>query len=367
MARDLSPQGGRHARKCAGDSIMLQRLLTVLFVVGLLALDAPAAFAAAPEGPPTAEQKAERARLDEIVSRLHPRTGQVTIPQAKASLALGETYYFLDAADARTVLTELWGNPPSAAEGVLGMVFPKDRSPLDDTWGAVVSYTADGYVSDADAAKIDPDELLTQLRQGEDEDNRQRQANGFATVHLAGWAQPPAYNARKHNLIWAKTLAFGDTQDQTLNYDVRVLGRRGVLSLNIVAELDDLATVGPAAAQLMETAQFDAGERYTDYKPGQDAKASYGVAGLIAGGAALAVAKKAGLLGIVLIVLKKGGVLILAGAGAAWAWLRRLMGAKTPSPAAAGAVETYDPAAPDPGLAPAVPAEEPSPSDEEKL
>ncbi|MBU1270582.1 MAG: DUF2167 domain-containing protein [Alphaproteobacteria bacterium] len=269
---------------------------------------------------------AEQARLDAIVANLNPRSGHIAIAAADASLQLGDDYYFLDKADSRRVLTELWGNPPSAVEGVLGMIFPKGLTPLDDTWGAVVTYTGDGYVSDEDAAEIDPDKLLTTLREGEDEDNRQRQANGFDTVHLAGWAQPPQYDAQKHNLIWAKVLKFGGNQNSTLNYDVRVLGRRGVLSLNIVAGVDDLAEVGPAATALMNTAVFDAGSRYTDYQPGKDQKAAYGVAGLVAGGAALAVAKKVGFLGVLLLFLKKGAAFILVGIGAAWTWLRRQFG-----------------------------------------
>jgi len=306
---------------------MLRRTIAALAALCFLLAATDVLAAETPVTPVAPEQvAAEQARLDAIVASLNPRSGQIAIAAADASLQLGDDYYFLDKADSRRVLTELWGNPPSAVEGVLGMIFPKGLTPLDDTWGAVVTYTGDGYVSDEDAAEIDPDKLLTTLREGEDEDNRQRQANGFDTVHLAGWAQPPQYDAQKHNLIWAKVLKFGGNQNSTLNYDVRVLGRRGVLSLNIVAGVDDLAEVGPAATALMNTAIFDAGSRYTDYQPGKDQKAAYGVAGLVAGGAALAVAKKVGFLGVLLLFLKKGAAFILVGIGAAWTWLRRQFG-----------------------------------------
>lgn len=306
---------------------MLRRTMTAFAVMCFMLAATNVLAAETPVTPVNpAQVAAEQARLEGVVASLKPHSGQIAIPTADALLQLGDHYYFLDAADSRRVLTELWGNPPSAVEGVLGMIFPKGLSPLDDTWGAVVTYTGDGYVSDEDAAEIDADKLLTTLREGEDEDNRQRQANGFETVHLAGWAQPPQYDAQKHNLIWAKVLKFGGNQGATLNYDVRVLGRRGVLSLNIVAGLDDLAEVGPAATALMNTAGFDAGSRYTDYQPGKDQKAAYGVAGLVAGGAALAVAKKVGFLGVLLLFLKKGAAFILIGIGAAWTWLRRRFG-----------------------------------------
>jgi uncharacterized membrane-anchored protein len=249
----------------------------------------------------------------------------VAIAGANATLHLGQDYYFLDASDAKIVLTEIWGNPPSAVTDVLGMILPSGKSPVDDTWGAVITYVGDGYVSDADAHKIDADKLLDQIREGEDEDNRQRAAAGFETSHLVGWAQPPSYNPVLHNLIWAKSVSFGSSPDQTLNYDIRVLGRAGVLSMNIVAGMDDLATVGTDAKALMGTATFDQGARYQDYEAGVDKKAEYGVAGLIAGGLAVAVAKKVGLIGILLLILKKGAVVVLAALAGVGAWFKRLV------------------------------------------
>ena len=45
---------------------------------------------------------------------------------------------------------------------------------------------------------------------------------------------------------------------------------------------------------------------------------------------------------------------------------RPLFGAKTPAPASVGSAQPYDPAAADPGLAPVVPAEDASPSGEDR-
>ncbi|NJC40462.1 putative membrane-anchored protein [Brevundimonas alba] len=304
---------------------MIRKLFAALLLA--LGLFTTGAATAAPQTL-TPEQQTEVRRLEALQDSLKPQTGTVAIPAAEATLALGDAYYFLNAEDAARVLTEGWGNPPSSVQGVLGMVFPKDKAFYDDTWGAVITYVGDGYVSDEDASKINYSELLTQLRQGEEEDNRARTADGYPAINLVGWAQQPSYDGQKHNLIWAKELAFSDAPDHTLNYDVRVLGRAGVLSMNIVDDMADLADVGAAATQLMNTASFNEGARYADYREGVDKKATYGVAGLIAGGAAVALAKKAGLLGILFLVLKKGGVFLLVGAGAAWAWLRRQFGGK---------------------------------------
>lgn len=286
--------------------------------------------------------------LRALEQSLHPKTGSVSLSGAHASLDLGEAYYFLNADEARRVLVDAWGNPPEAANDVLGMIFPAGVSPLSDTWGAVITYDADGYVSDDDATKIDYDQVLGGMRQNEASANRDLLQRGYPTSHLVGWAQSPTYDPGTHTMIWAREVRFSDVEENTLNYDVRLLGRRGVLSLNVVASMSDLAEVGAAAEALRQTATFDEGARYADFRAG-DQKAAYGLAGLVAGGAGLAVAKKAGLLGILLLVLKKGWIVLAAAGSAILAWLRRVFGGRSlgrgPSNYRAPAVEAPVPSA----------------------
>jgi uncharacterized membrane-anchored protein len=298
----------------------------LLLALGLFT--ATAALASTPPVAPTAEQQAEIRRMEALLESLEPQGGDISLPAAKATLALGEDYYFLGAEDAKRVLIEGWGNPPSVVEGVIGMVFPAGKSPLDDTWGAVITWVGDGYVSDADAASIDYADLLQQLKAGEAEENRALAADGYAASNLVGWARQPSYDPARHNLIWAKEIAFAGSPENTLNYDVRVLGREGVLSMNIVALMSELPTITGEATKLMNTASFQPGAQYADYREGVDKKAAYGVGGLIAGGAALAVAKKAGLLGILFLVLKKGWVVIVIAGAAIWRWVSTLTGGK---------------------------------------
>lgn len=261
--------------------------------------------------------------------KLSHRTGVIQLSAGGARLTVGPGYYFLDETDSRKVLVDGWGNPPEAADGVLGMIFPAKYQPLDkEAWGAVVSYEDVGYVSDRDASKTDPDKLLSDLRKGEDEGNEARKAKGYETVHLAGWAERPSYDPIRHVAIWARDLQFGSATVNTLNYDIRLLGRRGVLSLNVVAAMPDLPAVKAATDSVVAQAAFDPGSRYADYQKGQDKVAEYGVAGLIAAGVGLAAAKKLGFLAIAMVFLKKGFVLILAGLAAAARWVRRLFGAK---------------------------------------
>ncbi len=287
---------------------MKLRLCAAAFMAAALA----ASSSLADDGQPATDQ-AQIARAKALLASLHPQHGDVAVPAAHATLHLGERYYFLGPDDARKVLIDGWGNPPDATQGVLGMVFPAGRSPLGDTWGAVVTYLDEGYVPDADARTTNYNDLLQRMRKAQEDDDADRVKRNEPQIHLVGWAQPPSYDGARHALIWARDLKFDDAKRDTLNYDIRELGRHGVLSLNMVSTMDMLPQVRAAAGDLGAAAGFEPGQRYEDYQKGVDKRAAYGVAGLIAAGAGLALAQKAGLVALVFLFLKKGAVVLVAG------------------------------------------------------
>lgn len=275
----------------------------------LLLIGASVPALAAPR--PTAQQVAA------IEQGLHPRFGDVAIPQAGAMLHLGRDFYYLGPDEARRVLVDIWGNPPDSAGGVLGLVLPAGRTVTDNVWGAVVTYDGSGYVTDDDAKTADYDKVLTDLRAGEAADNKARAEAGYPTMHLVGWAQPPSYDQATHAVIWARDLRVANEPVDSLNYDVRLLGRKGVLSLNMLSDMAHLADVRAAAATFGRTAQFTAGGTYGEFDAAKgDKRAGYGLAGLVAAGVGIAAAKKLGVLAIVLGFGKKF-ILLFAIAGAA--------------------------------------------------
>lgn len=262
---------------------------------------------------PTAEQQAAIAKAKALLQSLHPQTGDVKLPAAHATLHLGRDYYFLPADEAKRVLTEVWGNPPEAVEGTLGLVMPAGKTPYDDSWGAVISYDSTGHIKDDDAKSEDYDQIITQAHEAEAEVNKRRQEQGYPGQHLVGWAQPPSYDPATHSMIWARNISIDGQSENTLNYDVRLLGRTGVLSLNLITGMSQLAETRASAATFGKSAEFDAGSRYADYVPGTDKLADYGLVGLVAGGVGVAAAKKLGLLAIALGLGKKLIVLVVAG------------------------------------------------------
>jgi len=283
-------------------------LLALAIVLGSLT----AASAAPPEIPQ---------QVVDLVNSLKPQQGKVTLEEARATLDLGDKYDFYTPQDARTILVDLWGNPPGATEGVLGLVMPAGVSPLSESWGAVVTFEEVGHVSDDDAADVDYAEILATMKEDNVAANSERRAAGYPTVDIKGWAETPVYDPATHSVVWAQDLLFADSPVHTLNYDLRTLGRRGVLSVNFVSTMPHIDAIRVAANDFANHASFEPGARYEDFNPATDAKAEYGIGGLVAAGVGLAAAKKLGILAI----LAKFSKLIFIGIGlaaaAAWKFL----------------------------------------------
>jgi uncharacterized membrane-anchored protein len=305
-----------------------------------LVMAVPALAQQDPASPP--QQQARAAKMQAILDSLHPVSGDVALPRANAVLHLGRDFYYLPPDEARKVIVDGWGNPPRVADDVLGIVFPTGKTFLDDTWGAAITYEGSGYVTDKDAQTADYDALLKQLQSGEDEINAKRRAEGFPAQHLVGWAQPPSYDAASHSVVWAQNIAFDDQSDNSLNYDVRMLGRKGVLSLNMITGMSKLDETRSDAEKLARSADFTPGARYADFKEGDDT-AGYGIAGLVAAGLGVVAVKKLGLLAVLLVFLKKGLVLIVAAFAALGAKFRKLFGIGGKDEPVEGVIEANPP------------------------
>lgn len=294
-----------------------------LILVALLAAALPFAHAESTEpqtepatpAEPVAEQQEEQPAQEELVEEqeelgmseeeflasLNFQTGKVVLGDNLASLNLPENLVFLDGNDANRVLVDAWGNPPTD-EAPLGMILPAGISPLaEESWAVTVEFEESGFVSDEDAADIDYAEMLEQLQEETVESNAWRAENGYEPIELLGWAAQPHYDAQGKKLHWAKELRFGDSDINTLNYNIRVLGRKGVLVLNFIANMDQLPEIQANVPAVLAMTEFNDGNRYADFNPDIDQVAAYGIGALIAG----KLAAKAGLFATILLLLKK--------------------------------------------------------------
>ena len=247
--------------------------------------------------------------------------GEIKLPNGVATLHVPDNFFYIGPEDTEKMLTQIWGNPPSSAR-TLGMLFPSDATAVgQETWGVTIEYQEDGYVSDEDAEDIDYTELLTTMQENIEASNKERQAQGYEALHLVGWAASPYYDKVSHKLHWAQELQFGTQPNNTLNYNIRVLGRKGVLILNFVAGMDQLSMIDEQIDTVLNIAEFNEGSRYADFNPDIDKVAAYGIGALIAG----KVAAKLGLLATILLLFKKFWLLAILGVGG---FFKKLFGKK---------------------------------------
>jgi uncharacterized membrane-anchored protein len=209
--------------------------------------------------------------------------GWKTAPQigrigAEASIALSPNVGFLGSADTSRFL-ELNGNPPSPDHYVL--------APMDMSWFSVFNFDPSGYVRDDE--KIDPDELLNTLKEMNKSGAEERRRLGLPALVLEGWYVVPHYDTLTRRLEWGTRLRSEDNEI-IVNYSTRLLGRRGVMRATLVSSPASLDSDVRSFKEELKGFDFNTGAHYTEFRQG-DKVAEYGLAALVVGGAAAAVAK----------------------------------------------------------------------------
>lgn len=219
--------------------------------------------------------------IQKIEQSLKYQTGTIKLEEGHGTLVVPKGFHFLDQEQSRYVLSDLWGNPED--NSIIGMLFPTNIGVLDEhSWGFTISYDGMGYVKDDDANNINYEDLLESSKKDIQTENEERQNNGYGSIELIGWASTPYYDSNKKVLHWAKEIKFDGDSLNTLNYNLRVLGREGIYLINAVASMDELPEVNKSLDQLLASVKFDEGYKYEDYTDG-DQIASWTVGGLVAG------------------------------------------------------------------------------------
>lgn len=247
----------------------------------------------AEEKPSESKASEEKAKIKQWADSLKFQTGTVSLGNGLASAIVPREFKYLNPADSDRYLT-LLGNPPSETYGI---IFPADADIFkNQSWFIVLEYSEDGFVKDDDADKFNYDDMIKKLRADAAASNEERKKEGYGTVEIIGWATPPRYDKSAKKLYWAKEIAFNGSPEHTLNYNIRMLGRKGVLVANAVAGMQDLAKIEAATPQILSMVDFNTGNRYADFDKKTDKVATYGIAGLILGGVGLKIAAKVGIL-----------------------------------------------------------------------
>lgn len=254
-----------------------------------------------------------------IENSLTYQTGKIELESGNATLNVPQGFKFLDRTQSINVLTNYWGNP--ADSSILGMLIPENSGVLgDSSWAFTISFDEMGYVKDDDADDINYDDLLKEQQEETNNANPERVKEGYEPITFVGWASAPYYDKDKKILHWAKELKFGEGNvPSTLNYNLRILGRKGIFLVNAVAGINQLNEVKSNVDKVTAGFEFKDGHKYSDYVTDVDEVAALTVGGLVAG----KVLAKVGFFALLAKFWKLIALAVVGAASALWKFLKR--------------------------------------------
>ena len=239
-----------------------------------------------------------------------------------ARIQIPKGYKFIGASGARALI-ELYGNPPDNT--CLAAILPMDGN---FEWSLFFEFDEIGYVKDEEKNSLNGDAILSEMRQSIGPQNAERRRLGLEELQNMSWSKPPFYDPVTNNLNWGLQLQF--PSGSSVNYDIRLLGRYGVMKATLLDSPETYAQSVQTVNYLLGGFEFVNGQKYAEWKAG-DKVAAYGLTGLVAGGAAVAVANM-GLLAKLGALIAKGGkgiIVILAAIGfGLLSFLKRFFGGK---------------------------------------
>lgn len=256
-------------------------------------------------------------QINNIENSLEYEKGLIELSAGNAQLLVPGGFKFLNRQQSIYVLTDLWGNP--ADSSILGMLVPENQGVLDNnSWVFTISYDEVGYIKDDDANDIDYDDLLKEQQEEFKTANPERISLGYPPIEFIGWASHPHYDSDKKILHWAKELKFGEDSLNTLNYNLRILGRKGMFMLNAIASMNELGEVEKNIDKIIGSVSFKTGSKYADFDPDVDEVAAWTIGGLVAG----KVLAKAGFFVVLAKFWKVIALAFMAGGGAIWKFIK---------------------------------------------
>ena len=277
---------------------------------------------AEPEAPEEQEPAAPPSETETEFKKIQWTQGPAKVGiGGHAEIQVPEGFAYTGASGAQKLL-ELMHNPTSGTE--LGIITDKSLDVF-----VLFEFEDIGYVKDADKEKLDGDDILKSIKEGNESSNEERKKRGWPPITIVGWHTPPFYNHETNNLEWCIK---GESQGHTIvNYNTRILGRQGVMSANLMVDPEKLDDTLPVVKKLLTGYNYVEGKRYSQYVTG-DKVAKYGLAALVVGGA-VGLAAKTGLLAKLGVVLVKFAKALIIGLVAVLAGIKKLLfGKKEPPP-----------------------------------
>lgn len=193
---------------------------------------------------------------------------------------LGE-YTFLNKEEANHLLADYWDNEEE--DNMIGCIIPKTDIYYNVPYAFFIYSDKSGYISDDDAKDVDYDDLMDGWKKDMKERESEIEEKGLIKRELLGWAEKPYYDEQTKTLHWARKLKFEGSDDNTINYDIYILGKDGYIKLEAVGTEDQLAELKECTKHIISHVKYDEGYRYEDFDEATDNVAGWTVGGLVAG------------------------------------------------------------------------------------
>lgn len=230
------------------------------------------------------------------------------IGDSLAKIEVPAGYVYLDKEDTQALM-ELMGNPLTNQE--MATVAPASD---DETWFLVFEWDPMGWVDDSEKDDIDADAILSSIREGTENANKERLERGWSTMTILGWQEKPHYDEATNNLTWA--IDASSDGDKIINRLVKLLGRHGVMTVTLVSGAEELDAAMQESDVLLAGYAFVPGSTYAEFIPGSDDVAKVGLTALVVGGAGAALLQSG--------LLARFWKLLVVGAAGLVAALKRL-------------------------------------------
>lgn len=163
------------------------------------------------------------------------------------------------------------------------LIAPSDAK---GSFWAFFTFDPIGYIKDAASEKLDADSMWSQMTENSKAANEERKKLGYPEMNLLQWVVPPKYNPADQRLEWS--YSFGSRNHTVINYNTRILGRKGVMEVVLVPN-GELDASLPLFNETLMGFDFRSGSKYSEYIQG-DKLAEAGLAALVVGGLGAAAA-----------------------------------------------------------------------------
>lgn len=227
-----------------------------------------------------AEFKQQVDSLDQVL-KFH--SGKIKFAEQSVRLTVPANHYFIDAPQSKFILENLWGNAQD--EEVLGMIVRSDFLPneTNNDYSFVISYSPTGYISSAERVEFDHNDLLHQIQEQLQASNKLRVEQGLNVLQAENWVMVPYFDNYKKALYWATELKVNGSEESLINYNLRLLGKDGVIKINAVGTMDQLGKIKQVLPYLLAQTEFLEGFRYNEYNADTVIESNWKLEELIAG------------------------------------------------------------------------------------